>query len=147
MKREADLSSSRRPSGNCGTHGQGFGSSYCQAGSCLAISHLLGLHNQIEALRLDLNELPGQIEVLVNENELNQKRQKDFYIDLAVRLRRIQQCRWICSSGDCSRGRSAAGTTILRNPKPRRQRRGFGVQQVRASTVGGKRGERRKPRL
>ena len=52
---------------------------------------LLELHNQIEALRLDLSKLQGQIEVLVNENELNQKRQKDFYIDLDTRLRRIEQ--------------------------------------------------------
>jgi tol-pal system protein YbgF len=52
---------------------------------------LLELHNQIEALRLDLNKLQGQIEVLVNENELNQKRQKDFYIDLDSRLRRVEQ--------------------------------------------------------
>lgn len=52
---------------------------------------LLDFHNQIEALRLDLNKLQGQIEVLVNENELTQKRQKDFYIDLDNRLRRIEQ--------------------------------------------------------
>ena len=52
---------------------------------------LLELHNQIETLRLDLNKLQGQIEVLVNENELTQKRQKDFYIDLDNRLRRIEQ--------------------------------------------------------
>ncbi len=52
---------------------------------------LLELHNQIEALRLDLNKLQGQIEVLVNENELTQKRQKDFYIDLDNRLRRMEQ--------------------------------------------------------
>lgn len=52
---------------------------------------LLELHNQIETLRLDLNKLQGQIEVLVNENELTKKRQKDFYIDLDSRLRRIEQ--------------------------------------------------------
>ncbi|MDN5752869.1 MAG: tol-pal system protein YbgF [Nitrosospira sp.] len=52
---------------------------------------MLDLHNQMEALRLDLNKLQGQIEVLVNENELTQKRQKDFYIDLDNRLRRLEQ--------------------------------------------------------
>ena len=52
---------------------------------------LLDLHNQMETLRLDLNKLQGQIEVLVNENELTQKRQKDFYIDLDNRLRRMEQ--------------------------------------------------------
>jgi tol-pal system protein YbgF len=52
---------------------------------------LLELHNQIESLRLDLNRLRGQIEVLVNENELAQKRQRDFYVDLDNRLRRLEQ--------------------------------------------------------
>lgn len=52
---------------------------------------LLELHNQIETLRHDLNKLQGQIEVLANENELTQKRQKDFYIDLDNRLRRLEQ--------------------------------------------------------
>lgn len=52
---------------------------------------LLDFHNQIEALRLDLNKLQGQIEVLINENELTKKRQKDFYIDLDNRLRRMEQ--------------------------------------------------------
>ncbi|SFH37718.1 tol-pal system protein YbgF [Nitrosospira sp. Nsp14] len=52
---------------------------------------LLDLHNQIEHLRVDLNKLQGQIEVLGNESELTQKRQKDFYIDLDDRVRRIEQ--------------------------------------------------------
>lgn len=51
---------------------------------------LLELHSQIENLRLDLNKLQGQIEVLVNENELAQKRQRDFYVDLDNRLRRLE---------------------------------------------------------
>ena len=52
---------------------------------------LLNFHTQIEALKQDLNGLRGQIEVLVNENELAQKRQRDFYVDLDSRLRRIEQ--------------------------------------------------------
>ena len=52
---------------------------------------LLNLHTQIEALGQDVNKLRGQVEVLVNENGLTQKRQRDFYIDLDSRLRRIEQ--------------------------------------------------------
>ncbi len=52
---------------------------------------LLELHNQIETLRRDLSKLYGQIEVLDNQNELTQKRQRDFYIDLDTRLRRIER--------------------------------------------------------
>ncbi|SOD40330.1 tol-pal system protein YbgF [Nitrosovibrio sp. Nv4] len=65
---------------------------------------LLELHSQIEALRLDLNRLQGQIEVLVNENELTQKRQKDFYIDLDNRLRRIEQPDEPVTSGAAASG-------------------------------------------
>ena len=52
---------------------------------------LVDLYTQVETLKLDLNKLRGQIEVLTNENELAKKRQKDFYIDLDSRLRRIEQ--------------------------------------------------------
>jgi len=52
---------------------------------------LVGLHNQIEELRQDLSKLNGQIEVLTNQIEMSQNRQKDFYIDLDSRLRRIEQ--------------------------------------------------------
>src|SRR5687768_4506400 len=65
---------------------------------------LLELHSQIEALRLDLNKLQGQIEVLANENELTQKRQKDFYIDLDNRLRRIEQPDEPVTSGSAATG-------------------------------------------
>jgi tol-pal system protein YbgF len=57
----------------------------------LANQPMLELQNQIETLRLELNRLQGQIEVLTNENESNQKRQKDFYIDLDTRLRRVER--------------------------------------------------------
>lgn len=52
---------------------------------------LVGLHNQIEELRQELNNLNGRIEVLTNEIELSQNRQKDFYIDLDSRLRQLEQ--------------------------------------------------------
>lgn len=51
---------------------------------------IVGLHNQIEELRHELSKLNGQIEVLANNIELSQNRQKDFYIDLDSRLRRIE---------------------------------------------------------
>jgi tol-pal system protein YbgF len=57
----------------------------------LANQPMLELQNQLEALRGDLNRLQGQIEVLINENESTQKRQRDFYIDLDTRLRRIER--------------------------------------------------------
>jgi tol-pal system protein YbgF len=52
---------------------------------------LLKLYTQVETLGLELGRLNGQVEMLSNDNSLLQKRQKDFYIDLDNRLRRIEQ--------------------------------------------------------
>lgn len=68
---------------------------------------LLELHSQIESLRLDLNRLRGQIEVLVNENELAQKRQRDFYVDLDNRLRRLEQAEGADGTGASRSGVSS----------------------------------------
>jgi len=48
------------------------------------------LANQIEALKAEVAKLRGQIEVLTNEIESTQKRQKDFYVDLDNRLRKLE---------------------------------------------------------
>ncbi|MDR2240721.1 MAG: tol-pal system protein YbgF [Zoogloeaceae bacterium] len=50
----------------------------------------LALANEIEALKAEVARLRGQIEVLTNELESTQKRQKDFYIDLDERLRKLE---------------------------------------------------------
>ncbi len=46
--------------------------------------------NQIEAVKAELAKLRGQIEVLTYELEATQKRQKDFYVDLDSRLRKLE---------------------------------------------------------
>lgn len=47
--------------------------------------------NQAEAIKADIAKLRGQIEVLTYELEATQKRQKDFYVDLDGRLRKLEQ--------------------------------------------------------
>ena len=47
--------------------------------------------NQVEAIKGDIAKLRGQIEVLNYELEAAQKRQKDFYVDLDNRLRKLEQ--------------------------------------------------------
>lgn len=47
--------------------------------------------NQVEAIRADIAKLRGQIEVLTYELEAAQKRQKDFYVDLDSRMRKLEQ--------------------------------------------------------
>ena len=45
---------------------------------------------QLEALKNEIARLRGQIEVLTNDLENANKRQKDFYIDLDTRLRKLE---------------------------------------------------------
>jgi tol-pal system protein YbgF len=48
------------------------------------------LLRQIEGLNAEIARLRGQIEVLGNQNEQIQKRQRDFYLDLDSRLKRVE---------------------------------------------------------
>jgi tol-pal system protein YbgF len=50
----------------------------------------LDFANQFETLKADISRLRGQIEVLTYELEAAQKRQKDFYVDLDNRLRKLE---------------------------------------------------------
>ncbi len=50
----------------------------------------LDLANENEALRQEIARLRGQLEVLSNELANAQKRQKDFYVDLDTRLRKLE---------------------------------------------------------
>jgi tol-pal system protein YbgF len=50
----------------------------------------LELANQNEQLRAEVARLNGQIEVLLNEVEMLKARQRDFYVDLDERLRRLE---------------------------------------------------------
>jgi len=53
-------------------------------------SAVLDLSNQNESLRQEIARLNGQIEVLSNELANAQQRQKDFYVDLDARLRKLE---------------------------------------------------------
>ncbi|HTS54221.1 MAG TPA: YbgF trimerization domain-containing protein, partial [Burkholderiales bacterium] len=59
---------------------------------------IVQLMNQIESLQAEINKLRGQIEVLSNGLDNAQKRQRDMYLDLDTRLRRIEQ-----PAGDAAR--------------------------------------------
>ncbi len=50
----------------------------------------LDLDSQNAQLRQEISKLRGQIEVLTNELANTQRRQKDFYVDLDNRLRKIE---------------------------------------------------------
>ena len=51
---------------------------------------LAELFSQVEQLKSDVARLRGQIEVLTYEQEQQQKRQRDLYVDLDSRLRKLE---------------------------------------------------------
>jgi tol-pal system protein YbgF len=51
---------------------------------------LVDLFNQTEQMRSDLAKLRGQIEVLTYELDQAQKRQRDLYVDLDTRMRKLE---------------------------------------------------------
>ena len=52
---------------------------------------ILDLAGQLEALRADLAKQRGQVEVLIHQIEVAEKRQKDLYVDIDSRLRKLEQ--------------------------------------------------------
>ena len=52
---------------------------------------LLDLATQIELLRGDLAKMRGQLELLANQADNADKRQKDLYVDIDARLRKLEQ--------------------------------------------------------
>jgi len=51
---------------------------------------VIELMNQLETLRADLNRLRGELEVLSNTLDNAQRRQRDMYLDLDTRMRRLE---------------------------------------------------------
>jgi tol-pal system protein YbgF len=51
---------------------------------------ILDLAGQLEALRAEFARARGQIEVLVHQMEMAEKRQKDLYVDIDTRLRKLE---------------------------------------------------------
>ena len=54
---------------------------------------IIELAGQIDGLKADLAKLRGQIEVLTNQAEVAERRQKDLYLDIDTRLRKLEQAR------------------------------------------------------
>jgi tol-pal system protein YbgF len=54
-------------------------------------SAVLELAGQIESLRGEIARMRGQIEVATHQVEMGDKRQKDLYLDIDTRLRRLEQ--------------------------------------------------------
>ena len=67
-------------------------------------SALLELSAQINSLRDEVARMRGQVEVLAHQAEVADKRQKDLYLDIDTRLRKLEQV------GETGAAKPAAGT-------------------------------------
>ena len=56
-------------------------------------SAMLDLASQIEALRGDIAKMRGQLEVATNQIEVADKRQRDLYLDIDTRIRKVEEAR------------------------------------------------------
>jgi tol-pal system protein YbgF len=56
----------------------------------LAAKNQMDFANQSEAMKAEVARLRGQLEVLMNDMEMTQKRQRDFYVDVDSRLRKLE---------------------------------------------------------
>jgi tol-pal system protein YbgF len=78
---------------------------------------IIQLLNQIELLNTEIARLRGQVEVLANQNEQLQKRQRDFYLDIDTRLR-VLEGNTVPSTGQAPSTSLGAPTSSSSTPTP-----------------------------
>jgi tol-pal system protein YbgF len=80
---------------------------------------LVDLFNQVEQMKAEFARLRGQIEVLMYEQEQQQKRQRDLYIDLDSRMRRVESGGGApAASGAVTPGAPASAPPTATTPPP-----------------------------
>lgn len=77
---------------------------------------LADLSNQMQVLQSDIAKLRGQIEVVTYELEQAQKRQRDLYVDLDTRLRKIESS--TAGAEKAEPANPAAGAPPAETPPP-----------------------------
>jgi tol-pal system protein YbgF len=83
---------------------------------------LADLFTQVEQIKADVAKLRGQIEVLVYEQEQQQKRQKDLYVDLDTRLRKLESAAVPPAPADPAAAPAAAPGSVPALPSADEQR-------------------------
>src|SRR3954469_1748061 len=71
-------------------------------------SVLIDMSAQLEALRNEMARMRGQLEVLSNQAETADRRQKDLYLDIDTRLRKLEQGREQAAATPTAPGGAAA---------------------------------------
>jgi tol-pal system protein YbgF len=83
---------------------------------------LVDLANNVEGLKSDVAKIRGQIEVLTYELEQSQKRQRDLYVDLDARMRKLEGAPSPASGdaapADAAAAGAAAGAAVAATPAP-----------------------------
>jgi tol-pal system protein YbgF len=78
---------------------------------------LVDLFNQVEQMKAEFARLRGQIEVLLHEQDQQQKRQRDLYIDLDSRMRRLESGGGVPTAGGAAPA-TASGAPAASTPPP-----------------------------
>jgi tol-pal system protein YbgF len=84
---------------------------------------VIELVRQIDALNAEIARLRGQLEVVSNENQQIQKRQRDFYLDLDSRMKRLEGGGASSAPAADTSAPAAAPTTAARTPTREEQAR------------------------
>ena len=79
-------------------------------------SAVLELANQIESLRGEIARMRGQIEVATHQVEVSDKRQKDLYVDIDTRLRRLEQAQEQAAAAAAAQPPAAAAAQPEQSP-------------------------------
>jgi len=79
---------------------------------------VIELVRQLENMNAEIARLRGQLEVLANENQQIQKRQRDFYLDLDSRLKRLEGGSAAASAAPPDVATAAAAATVAGPPRP-----------------------------
>jgi tol-pal system protein YbgF len=100
---------------------------------------LVDLFNQVEQVKADIAKLRGQVEVLTFEVEQAQKRQKDLYVDLDTRLRKLEGGPGSPAAGDAPGAAAAAAPTPAPIAAPANEQRAYdtALDQFKAGNYAG----------
>jgi len=80
---------------------------------------VVDLLRQIEQLNAEIAKIRGQLEVLANQDEQLQKRQRDFYLDIDSRLKRLEGGGSASASPAATAAAAAASSAPEAPPAPR----------------------------
>src|SRR5688572_23409669 len=81
-------------------------------------SAVLELASQIEALRGEIARMRGQIEVATHQVEMTDKRQKDLYLDIDTRLRKLEQAQEQAAAAAAAQPPAAAASAAEPQQSP-----------------------------